>query len=125
MARQFRAPRLGPAAITALTQATEARSCAWAIPNSDGFVFFSIFRIPDQPRESFLAALRDSDYSETQHHGAPVFSYDDGDRGFAAGPLKFAFIGPFVMHSQERHATSPAAVIDGLRAANPGAPGFE
>lgn len=112
--------RLGPAARAALSQAEEAVSCTWSIPNSDGFIFFSVFRIPVEARDEFLAALRASDYVETQYENAPIFAYDDGQQGLGAGLMRFAFVGPFVFHTSDPRESGPAEVVDGIRAANRG-----
>ncbi|MBP1326954.1 multidrug efflux pump subunit AcrA (membrane-fusion protein) [Leucobacter exalbidus] len=91
----------GPAATAAFSAATDARSCVWVIPQSDGFLYFTVATIPDEAREQFLAALRASDYVESAEHGVPSFELmvDGVGWGGGEGPVRFAFVGPHVYTS--------------------------
>lgn len=112
--------RLGPATKAAVSQASESVTCTWAIPNSDGFIFFSVSRLPEVAKNELVAALRASDYVESAHGNAPIFTYDDGARGIGFGPIRLAFVGPFIFHTQDPRDGGPALVIDNIQAANIG-----
>lgn len=91
-------PVYGPSAVAAFAAATDARTCAWGIPNSDGFLDFTVATIPDAEREQFLAELRASDYVESDMGGVPTFELMVAGVGWGGdeGPVRFAFVGPYV-----------------------------
>ena len=112
--------RLGPASKAAISQASESVACTWFIPNSDGFIYFAVARLPESAKNELIYALRASDYVESAHGNAPIFTYDDGERGLGVGLIRLAFIGPFMFHTQDPREGGPAFVIDNIQAANIG-----
>lgn len=106
--------RMGESARQAFTRAKEVETCTWYIENSDNFLHFSVALLPEEARKQFLSALRDSDYVEGGSSSAPIFTYDDGQRGIGMGPVTYGFNGDFLVHAESLDAGRFARVIDRL-----------
>lgn len=111
-------PDHGPSAKTAFAAATERKDCTWAIPNSDGFLWFTMAKIPDAARQQFIADLRGSLYAEGSIGGAPHFSYVVPGRGAWGGDLEiqYAFVDPFVVETTSYSSGLVERVVTGLQA---------
>ena len=93
--------RLGPAALKAFESSTDSFSCTWYIPSSDGFLHFYVADLPQSERDTFIGALRKSDYVESASaDGSPIFEHDDGAQGIGIGPMRFAIVGTWLVHTQ-------------------------
>lgn len=108
--------RIGPAARAAFEGAIGMVSCTWYFENSDNFLYFTVADLPDDVRDDFLAALRASDYVESEISGVPAFTYDDGARGIGVGPIQFAFVDSVLFHTEMPDERRPA-IIGHLRQA--------
>lgn len=106
--------KLGPATISAMERTTQHRYCFWGQPNSDGMSDVYLAELPDDARETLLAELRDSDFVESEHEGATVFTYRPAAIGTADVWQAFDG-GTWVVASGA--ALGPRA-LEGLRAAN-------
>ncbi len=75
------ADRFGPAAQTALSQATQLRSCVY-VTNSETFIQASTSELKGAPKEALIAALRaDGDFVESTLDGAQVFEWKKQENG--------------------------------------------
>lgn len=64
----------GPAARTAVQQATNTLECMWGVPNSDRLIMLWIAELPDEVRDTLIGELRDSNFVEGEQDGMITFN---------------------------------------------------
>ncbi|QIM19497.1 hypothetical protein G7066_14600 [Leucobacter coleopterorum] len=89
---------LGPSAKAALDQAVQSSYCIWAIPQSDGSTVLLSAELPDKARDTFLAELRASDFTETEINGSPTFVWET-DQHYGPRFVWYGFSGNILVTS--------------------------
>ncbi|MBK0419594.1 hypothetical protein JD276_11170 [Leucobacter sp. CSA1] len=109
---------IGPVARESLDRASQRRFCAWGIPNSDGLIHINVAELPQDVRDRLVAALRESDYIESEEAGAEVFISEIEGPFVGAHDIWYGFAGNVWVTSLGSGLGDLA--IEGMRAANPG-----
>lgn len=111
----------GPAALAAISEAEQHQYCAWGIPNTDGFITILIAVLSNDARDAFLVELRSSDFTETEQHGAAVFTWYPQGGIIGPGVSWYAFDGNLWVAAQTQSLEGIVAVdiLDAVRQANP------
>lgn len=76
---EYRQSRMGPAAVAALDEAVEFRSCVWGVPLSGLVEHLFVAELPSAVTQDIVAELRSSSYVESQSGDVTLFSYTFGD----------------------------------------------
>lgn len=102
--QEFFTSVMGPAATEALSHAQEVRTCSWGIPNSDGMNTTRIAVLPEDAKNRFVAALRESDFVEQTIENGTSFTWQH-DRMVGSSIIWYGFHDNILVASlSESHA---------------------
>lgn len=112
---------MGPAARTAIDQASRQEFCHYGMPNSDGSSSFLVAELPVEARDNFLVSLRSSDFAETTLDGSPVFVWRDPTAHLGPGFRWYGFSGRILVAGHVLNPESGFAdlALTRMKAANP------